>query len=135
MTRSTTLLSKNLSPTARLRTALRLVPLLAALAVAPGCMVADELDSAAAKMPSTAKQRDAKKKRDPSGESLGAAGRLAAAKSATAARSKQWWGSAKSIAPGEKPAGVVQCRLPEGLKFMASDDCLARGGRPVGGSS
>lgn len=114
--------------------ALLVTLLLAALAGAPGCMVADELDSAAAKMPTTGKAAE-QKKRDPSGESLGAAGRLAAAKAATQARSKQWWGTAKSIAPGEKPAGVVQCRMPEGVKFMTRDDCLSQGGRPVGGSS
>ncbi|MEZ4332119.1 MAG: hypothetical protein R3F35_10215 [Myxococcota bacterium] len=103
-----------------------------ALSAGTGCMVMDELDSAAAKMPSD-KSKKQDPKRDPSGESLGAAGRLAAAKSALDERSKQWWQEAKTMTPGEsKPAGVVRCRMSDGLRFMAKDDCLVQGGRVDG---
>lgn len=102
-----------------------------------GCMVMDELDSASAKMPTNSKYKKEKEagKRDSSGESLGAAGRLAAAKSATLARSKQWWSEARTMTPGEKPAGIVSCRLPEGIQFMTVDDCVTQGGRPSDGGS
>lgn len=103
-----------------------------ALAGTTGCMVIDELDSAAAKMPSDKSKSSAKKdpKDDPSGESLGAAGRLAAAKNALDERSRQWWQEAKTMTPGEsKPDGIVRCRLADGLRFMSKDDCIVQGGR------
>lgn len=117
-------------PAPRLRHALALaaLALLVALSGTSGCMVMDELDSAAAKMPS-AKQPKKTGKDDPSGESLGAAGRLAAAKSSLNARSQKWWQEAKTITPGEKNEGIVQCRLPEGAQFMSRDDCIVQGGR------
>jgi hypothetical protein len=42
---------------------------------------------------------------------------------------------AKTMTPGESTAGIVSCRLPEGTKFMSTDDCLAQGGSPVTGRS
>lgn len=108
------------------------VALVVAVSATTGCMVMDELDSAAAKMPST-KSKKKDPKQDPSGESLGAAGRLAAAKSALDERSKKWWQEAKTMTPGEgKPAGVVRCRTSDGTRFMAKDDCLVQGGRVDG---
>lgn len=117
---------------ARPHVALALVLTLAVgLSGTTGCMVMDELDSAAAKMPSD--KRKQQKKPDPSGESLGAAGRLAAAKNALDERSKKWWQEAKTLTPGEgEPKGVVRCRLPEGLRFMTQEDCLVQGGRVAG---
>jgi hypothetical protein len=64
-----------------------------------------------------------------------AAERLAAAKSAVDERSKQWWQQAKTMTPGEKPAGIVNCRLGDGIRFMSKDDCIVQGGRPADGSS
>ena len=115
----------------RLSAALCLV-LLVALSTAPGCMVMDELDSAAAKMPTSAKEKAeaaAKKDAAKAGPS-GAAGKIAASKAAVMAASRQWWKQAKTINTGEAPAGVVHCKLPEGMKFMSKDDCVTQGGKP-----
>ena len=39
------------------------------------------------------------------------------------------------MTPGEAaPAGIVSCRLPEGTKFMSTDDCLSQGGQPADGA-
>ncbi len=108
--------------------ALAVLALFVALSGTSGCMVMDELDNAAAKMPDK-KQTKKTGKEDPSGESLGAAGRLAAAKSALNARSQKWWQEAKTMTPGQVNEGIVQCRLPEGAKFMSRDDCIVQGGR------
>jgi hypothetical protein len=99
-----------------------------------GCMVMDELDNAAAKMPDPANSKKKDPKSDPSGESLGAAGRLAAAKNALDERSKKWWQEAKTMTPGEKPAGIVRCRMEGGTRFMAKDDCIVQGGKLVDGA-
>ena len=104
-----------------------------ALSSTTGCMVMDELDSAAAKMPISDKKKDAKPA--PSGKAPTPAERLAAAKSALNERSKQWWKEAKTMTPGEKPAGIVSCRLSDGVRFMSKDDCIVQGGRPADGSS
>ena len=93
-----------------------------------GCMVMDELDSAAAKMPTTDKKPAAKAA--PGAAAQTPAERLAAAKSAVQERSQQWWKQAKTINTGDAPAGVVSCKLPEGLKFMSEDDCVTQGGKP-----
>lgn len=117
-------------------TRLLAVALVLALALGggTGCMVMDELDSAAAKMPTT----DANKKKDakagPAGKAQTPAERLAAAKSAVSERSKQWWKEAKTMTPGEKPAGIVQCRLTDGVRFMSKDDCVVQGGRVADGA-
>ena len=96
-------------------------------------MVMDELDTAAAKMPTTGKKADAKP--GPNGKAPSPAERLAATKSALDQRSKQWWREAKTMTPGEKPAGIVRCRLSDGIRFMSKDDCTVQNGRPVDGSS
>ncbi|MBK7949681.1 MAG: hypothetical protein IPK00_13285 [Deltaproteobacteria bacterium] len=103
-----------------------------ALSATTGCMVMDELDTAAAKMPTTNK-KDAKPAA--SAKTMTPAERLAAAKSAVNERSKQWWKEAKTMTPGEKPAGIVNCRLSDGVRFMSKDDCIVQGGRPADGSS
>ena len=105
-----------------------------ALSGTTGCMVMDELDTAAAKMPSTAAQ-NAQKQKDQKGPKTSTAERLAATKSMLAERSQKWWSEAKTMTPGESVAGIVSCRLPEGTQFMTKDDCLAQGGRAAEGGS
>lgn len=101
-----------------------------ALAGTNGCMVMDELDSAAAKMPTTAAEKQ--KKKAENAPPASAAERLAAAKRMVDERSQKWWSEAKTMTPGESTAGIVSCRLPEGTKFMSTDDCLSQGGTPAG---
>lgn len=108
--------------------------LLLGLSGASGCMVMDELDTAAAKMPTTAAEKEKKKKSEAKTAPAGAADRLAAAKRMVDERSRRWWSEAKTMTPGESNAGVVSCRLPEGRRFMARDDCLAQGGKTGDGS-
>lgn len=106
-----------------------------ALSSTTGCMVMDELDSAAAKMPTTAAEKKAKAEAKQPKATSNPADRLAAAKSRIAAHSQKWWSEAKTMTPGEAgPAGIVRCRLPEGTKFMSTDDCLSQGGEPADGS-
>ena len=106
-----------------------------ALSMTTGCMVMDELDSAAAKMPTTAKDKKAAAEGKKSKTAASPADRLAAAKSRIAAHSQKWWSEARTMTPGEAgPAGIVRCRLPEGIKFMSTDDCLSQGGEPADGS-
>lgn len=101
------------------------------LASGGGCMVMDELDTAAAKMPTTAAEKQKKKSEQTAPAS--AAERLAAARRMVDERSRKWWSGAKTMTPGESTAGIVSCRLPEGTRFMSTDDCLAQGGTPAGG--
>jgi len=105
----------------------RAVGLALALAGTTGCMVMDELDTAAAKMPTNAAEKS--KQAKPSDAQGSAAERLAATKSMLAERSQKWWSEAKTMTPGESVSGVVTCRLPEGTKFMSKDDCLSQGGK------
>jgi len=119
----------------RSRRALAAVLALAfALASTTGCLVMDELDSAAAKMPTSKKDKEKAEAAKSAAKPDAAAG-LAATKSAVIARSREWWKEAKSMTPGEKSEGIVQCRLPEGVKFMSKDDCVVQGGRTADGSS
>ncbi len=122
--------------TRRIHGRLRLLTLalLFGLSGASGCMVMDELDTAAAKMPTTAAEKE-RKKSDTKAAPAGAAERLAATKRMVDERSRRWWSEAKTMTPGESNAGVVSCHLPEGRKFMTRDDCLAQGGKTGDGSS
>ncbi len=88
-------------------------------------MVMDELDTAAAKMPTSAADKKKKSEKAPAT----AAERLAGTKRMLDERSQKWWSEAKSMTPGEATAGIVSCRLPEGTQFMAKDDCLSQGGK------
>ena len=106
-----------------------------ALASPSGCMVMDELDSAAAKMPTTAAEKEKAKKKAAGEKPASAAERLGAAKRMLDERSQKWWSEARTMTPGESPAGIVSCRLPEGMQFMSTDDCLAQGGTPTNGRS
>lgn len=105
-----------------------------ALGGASGCMVMDELDTAAAKMPSTDANKKKAAEAGAGGKAQTPAERLAAAKSAVQERSKQWWKEAKTMTPGEKPAGIVHCRLSDGVRFMSKDDCIVQGGRVADGA-
>jgi hypothetical protein len=106
-----------------------------ALSSTAGCMVMDELDNAAAKMPTSAAEKKAKAEGTQPKAATSPADRLAAAKSRIAAHSQKWWSEAKTMTPGEAgPAGIVRCRLPEGTKFMSTDDCLSQGGQPADGA-
>ncbi len=95
-------------------------------------MVMDELDTAAAKMPTSAADK-AKKKAGTTTPQAGAAERLAATKRMLDERSQKWWSEAKTMTPGESTEGIVSCRLPEGRQFMTKDDCLAQGGKTEDG--
>ena len=106
-----------------------------ALSTSTGCMVLDELDTAAAKMPTTGKQKEENAKKAAGKPGSGAAGQIATSKAAVLEASRQWWKQAKTINDGEAPEGIVSCRLPEGSKFMSKDDCVVQGGQPANASS
>lgn len=106
-----------------------------ALSLTTGCMVMDELDTAAAKMPTTGKHQDEKAKKGQEKAGANAAGKIAASKAAVVEASRQWWKQAKTLNTGDAPEGVVSCRLPEGTKFMSKDDCVVQGGRPGNAAS
>jgi hypothetical protein len=43
---------------------------------------------------------------------------------------ERWWGSAKSLIPGEKnDKSVIRCELGSGVQFMRESDCQMRGGQ------
>ena len=106
-----------------------------ALSTTTGCMVLDEVDSAAAKMPSSKKAKAANATKAPEKPGSGAVGQLAASKAKVLEASRQWWKQAKTINTGDAPEGIVSCKLPEGMKFMSKDDCVVQGGRPGDASS
>jgi hypothetical protein len=96
------------------------------LSTSNGCMVMDEVDSAAAKMPA----RKGKAREEVATESNAAVEPVAQRTSALLEQSKQWWDRATSLAPGEMESSIVRCRLREGTHFMSRDDCLSQGGQP-----
>ena len=106
-----------------MRQLLRLLSLTLFLAHANGCMVLDELDSAAAKMPS-----------HPEKESKVAAATTASAgtqqENPMLEQSKRWWKQATSLAPTGIDSSIVKCRIQQSTQFMSKDDCLIRGGVP-----
>ena len=102
------------------------ISLLLCLSTSSGCMVMDELDSAAAMLPSTGKSKDEAKKDD----AVSVATSGAEKKNAILQRSKEWWQSATSLAPTGLESSIVSCRLPEGTQFMSKNDCLSHGGKP-----
>lgn len=106
-----------------------------ALSSTTGCMVLDELDTAAAKMPTTNKKKEEDAKKASGKPGSGAAGQIATSKAAVLAASREWWKQAKTINTGDAPEGIVSCRLPEGTKFMSKDDCVVQGGKPGNASS
>lgn len=96
-------------------------------------MVLDEMDAAAAKMPTTGKQKLAEKKARKAGQRQTTAS--AAAENPIVEQTKEWWKRAGSLAPSGLEASIVSCRLASGTQFMSRDDCLARGGTPGRASS
>jgi hypothetical protein len=102
------------------------ISLLFYLSMSSGCMVIDELDSAAALMPSKGKSKNEAKQ----DESVVAATPGAERKNAILRRSKEWWKSATSLAPTGLESSIVSCRLREGTQFMSRNDCLSHGGKP-----
>ena len=95
------------------------------LSMASGCMVIDELDSAAAMLPENRKDSEQSDAEESSARS--AARRT---KQELIDQSKRWWKRATSLAPGPAKSSIVSCRFPERTEFMSEDDCLTRGGRP-----
>ena len=91
-------------------------------------MVMDEMDAAAAKMPTSGKEKLAHKKARKAGDPQPAAS--ASAENPIVEQTKEWWKRASSLAPTELEATIVSCRLSGGTQFMSRDDCLARGGSP-----
>lgn len=105
---------------------LRLLSLIFCLSISSGCMVIDELDKAAAKMPNSAKS-----KADAEAEASGSAGSASEKANALLERSKQWWNSATSLSPTGLRSSIVSCRLEDRMRFMSKDDCLSQGGTPA----
>ncbi len=91
-------------------------------------MVLDEVDAAAAKMPTTGKEKLAKQKARNAAPQQAATS--ATAENPIVEQTKEWWKRASSLAPSELEASIVSCRLSGGTQFMSRDDCLARGGAP-----
>ena len=90
---------------------------------ASGCMVADELDKAAALMPDSTKKGKVE-------EEVAGPDAAAARADALLRESKQWWDRATSIAPGQLESSIVSCRIAGATQFMSRDDCLSQGGVP-----
>jgi hypothetical protein len=101
--------------------------LIVALSASTGCMVLEEVDAAAAKMPKAKKSRAA--------EDEEAATSVADKGSALLEQSRQWWQEAKSLAPSGLEASIVRCRFPGSTQYMSKDDCRSRGGTPGRASS
>ena len=96
--------------------------LIAFVATSTGCMVLDEVDAAAAKMPpSKSKAKDPEEAAETS---------VADRSSALLEQSQQWWQQATSLAPTSLEASIVRCRFPNSTQYMSRDDCLGRGGTP-----
>ena len=91
-------------------------------------MVLDEVDAAAAKMPTTGKDKLAKQKARQAEQGSATAG--ATAENPIVEQTKEWWKRTSSLAPAELESSIVSCRLSGGMQFMSRDDCLARGGTP-----
>ena len=102
-----------------------LISLLLGLSTSIGCMVLDELDSAAAKTPATHKSKDAATAGSDVPQDAGPTG-----ENPLLAESKRWWKRATSLGPMDSKAGIVSCRLRNATPFMSRNDCLSRGGSP-----
>lgn len=102
------------------------ISLVLCLSTSSGCMVMDELDSAAAMLPGQANSKDEAKKDAATVVATSAAEK----RNAILERSKQWWNSATSLSPNGLESSIVNCRLREGTQFMSRNDCLSLGGKP-----
>jgi hypothetical protein len=106
---------------------------LAALLLAPGCGILEELDNGRAEMDkhsaSAQKEKAEKAAATAEGERTGAA----AAASGAAAKARQaastWWQNARSIGSEETDENVVRCIVDGGEQYTQKQNCLMRGGR------
>ena len=106
---------------------------LAALVLAPGCGILEELDNGRAEMDkhsaSAQKEKAEKATATAEGERTGAA----AAASGAAAKARQaastWWQNARSIGSEETDENVVRCIVDGGEQYTQKQNCLMRGGR------
>jgi uncharacterized protein YPO0396 len=104
----------------------------AALALAPGCGVLDELDKGTAELEkhsaSAQKEKAEKAAANAEAEQTGAA----TAASGAAAKARQaaatWWQNARSIGSDETSEDVVRCVVGGADQYMHKPDCLMRGG-------
>jgi hypothetical protein len=97
------------------------------LTISSGCIVLDEIDAAAAKMP-TKKAKVSTAVAAPTG-SAGAQ-----QENPILEQSKKWWKEATSLAPSGIDSSIVSCRIGQSTQFMSRDDCLTRGGVAKGAS-
>lgn len=105
---------------------------LAALALAPGCGVLDELDKGKAELdkrsPSAHKEKAEKAAANAeagrTGKPGAASGAAAQARQAAAA----WWQNARSLGSEETSEDVVRCVIGGADQYMHKPDCLMRGG-------
>ena len=104
---------------------LLVISLILSLSMSTGCMVLDEIDAAAAKMPKPNNTKD-----ESSDEPAATASSASRRTNALLLQSKRWWGRATSLAPADVESSIVRCRLGDGTHFMSKDDCLGRGGIP-----
>ena len=93
----------------------------------PACMVIEEVDNAAAKMPNARTRPSTESETSPEPGSS-----FAAKKDAVLERSQQWWDRATSLSSESVDSKIAQCTLGGRTQFMSRDDCLARGGQPRG---
>lgn len=98
------------------------ISLLSCLLISNGCMVIDELDSAAALMP------DKKTESEEAAKTEVVAKAVVSKESVLFQKTKRWWKRAMAPAPVETE--IVTCRFPEGTRFMSREGCLSQGGKP-----
>ena len=97
------------------------------LTISSGCIVLDEMDAAAAKMPT-------KKAKVSTAAAAPTASTGAQQENPMLEQSKKWWNEATSLAPTGIDSSIVTCRIGQSTQFMSKDDCLTRGGVPKGAS-
>jgi hypothetical protein len=111
-----------------------LAALLVAVALSvTGCdlfsSINDELKAGERELERYSRPTGGKKSPDPVAEADTAVTRQAKTEAVRRA-AERWWGSAKSLIPGEKKdPTVIRCELGSGVQFMRESDCQMRGGR------
>jgi hypothetical protein len=91
--------------------------------ISSGCIVLDEIDAAAAKMPT-------KKAKVSTAAATPTASTGAQQENPILEQSKKWWKEATSLGPSGIDSSIVTCRIGQSTQFMSKDDCLTRGGVP-----
>ena len=104
---------------------LLLIGVMVCLSTSSGCMVMEELDAAAAKMPVRAKSNAPEKD-----EAVASTAGTTHKENPLLQKSKRWWKRATSLEASGLDASIVSCRLSGGTQFMSRDNCLSRGGDP-----